>query len=109
MSNKLRRKRYRSDSNIGQKKKSTINDLLFVKDCSESPNSREFFFIINENDKIRKFIKSKNDLEIELARYGFQRPYYIDEKGRVMLINNIDDFFHLTNINKIYNMEDYKK
>ena len=108
MSKILKRKRNRSQSDIARKKKSSIKGISYVKNSRCSPTSRTFHLILNENEEISVYINSKNELEQELIKNDFQRPYYIDENGKEILINNIGTVFHSTNINTIYNMEEYK-
>ena len=104
----LKRKRNRSQCDIASQKKSTINDISYVKNYLASPTSRTFHLMLNENEEISVYIISKNELEQELIKYNFQRPYYIDENGKEILIDNIGRVFHSININRIYNMEEFK-
>ena len=108
MSNILKRKRNRSQCEANRKKKSTIKDISYVKNCRGAPNSRTFHLVLNEDEEVSVYINSKNELEQELIKNGFERPYYIDEKGKKILINNLGIFFHSTNINTIYKMEEYR-
>ena len=103
----LQHKRNRSLRSLPQKNKVKLSDVTFRRECKCSPNSRMITFIDINGENIEIFIQSKHELKAKLEEFNFNRPYYIDEIGREILINNIDDFFHLNTYNKIYNMKEY--
>ena len=102
----LNKKRNHSLENFH--KISEISHIKYERKCKASPNSREITFIDVQGKNITIYINSKSQLKKELLRIKFNQPYYIDNQGREILINNIGNFFHLNNIDKIYNLKGYK-
>ena len=105
MKNVLQHKRNRSQHSLSQQNKVKLSNVTFKREYECS--SRTITFIDVNGENIEIFIQSKHELEAKIKEFNFSRPYFIDEKGREILINNIDNFFHLYAYNIIYNMKEY--
>ena len=102
----LNKKRHHSLENFH--KESKLSDIQYERNSKVSPNSRDITFIDVQGKDITIYINTKSELKKQLPKFKFNRPYYIDDQGKEILINNIGNFFHLSNIDKIYNLKGYK-
>lgn len=102
----LNKKRHHSLENFH--KESKLSDIQYERKSKVSPNSRDITFIDVQGKDITIYINTKSELKKQLSKFKFNRPYYIDDQGKEILINNIGNFFHLSNIDKIYNLKGYK-
>lgn len=107
MSYYLKRKRNRSLDPKNNDHLISAEGIRFKRNCKISPDSKIITFIDVEGQNITITIKSKFELEKKLAEYKFTNPYYLDKNSNLKLLNNIGDFFHLKEVDSIYNFPEY--
>ena len=84
------------------------NEILTTKTKHYSPEERSIDFYINQKEKHTMQIRSCEELSKKIISLNYDIPYYIkDNKDEIIISNkkDLDDFFHSTKINKIF---DYK-
>ena len=96
----IQHKRIRSTSkNLYKRSK-----MCFKKESNISPDNRDIIFKNVDGKDIILHINTIYELKNKLNEFNFLNPYYIKD-GKDIIIDNVSNFFHLTSVKEIYNLE----